>query len=440
MVTVALERAVRPPLVSRPLLVRFVSVAGVSVSFYIVLSVVPLFVRAVGASTNVAGLTTTVLSLSTIAGYLPTPRLVARYGHRVMLAAGMLLLGAPALVLAGASGLTIVMLACVVRGIGFAICCVSGAALTVSLIPPERRGEGLALIGVVSGVPALVALPAGVWLAGHIGFRAVFFIAAAAALAPLVSLPWLPNGGRTSRPTGARTIRPTGGRTGRRLAEGGSGVASGSGTGSGSMLAGLRTPAVVRPALVFFAAAMGTGIFATFVPLAASRADAALALLIQAAAAMGGRWFAGRFGDRTGAGLTETGQTGTGQTGAGRTGAVLARRRGLLVPGVLIAAAGMALLSVPGHAAPLLLAGALLFGAGFGIAQNASLTRMYDVVTEPEFSMVGAVWNLAYDSGMGIGAAWFGVLAGDTGYPAAFGAVALVMVAATTLNRGTKTP
>ena len=89
------ERTPRPPLVSGPLLVRCISVAGVSASFYLMLSVVPLFARSAGASTNVAGLATTVLSLSTIAGYLPTPRLVARYGHRAVLAAGMLLLGLP---------------------------------------------------------------------------------------------------------------------------------------------------------------------------------------------------------------------------------------------------------------------------------------------------------------------------------------------------------
>jgi len=52
---------VRARLVSRPLLVRFLSVVGVSVSFYLMLSVVPLFARSAGASTNLAGLMTTAL-------------------------------------------------------------------------------------------------------------------------------------------------------------------------------------------------------------------------------------------------------------------------------------------------------------------------------------------------------------------------------------------
>jgi predicted MFS family arabinose efflux permease len=65
-------------------------------------------------------------------------------------------------------------------------------------------------------------------------------------------------------------------------------------------------------------------------------------------------------------------------------------------------------------------AGAAVFGAGFGVTQNASLTIMYDRAPESGYSAVGALWNLAYDGGMGVGAAGFGVLAPRTGYPAAF--------------------
>jgi predicted MFS family arabinose efflux permease len=375
-----LERAGRPRLLTRALLVRFVSVVGASASFYLMLSVVPLYARSAGASTNLAGLTMTALSLSTIAGYLPTPRLVARYGHRLVLAAGLLLLGAPALALTVSANLTLTMAVCVVRGIGFAITCVSGGALTVSLIPAERRGEGLALVGVVSGIPSVAALPLGVWFAGHVGFGPVFLAAALAALVPLASLPGLPGRAGTqpaSRPESRR---------------------------SDGMVAGLRTPAVVRPAVIFAATAMAAGIFVTFLPLAATRATAnvaALALLCQPAASIGGRWLAGRHGDRHGAGL-------------------------LLVPGVLLTAAGIAMLSLTAAPAAVI-AGAVLFGTGFGVTQNVSLTLMYDRVPESGYSMVSAVWNLAYDSGMGIGAAGFGVLAAHTGYPAGFVLTAIVL-------------
>ena len=82
--------AAPPParLITRPLLVRFVSVVGTATSFYLLLSAVPLYARSAGASTSLAGLTTTALTLSSVAAYPATPRLMARYGTRAVLAGG----------------------------------------------------------------------------------------------------------------------------------------------------------------------------------------------------------------------------------------------------------------------------------------------------------------------------------------------------------------
>jgi predicted MFS family arabinose efflux permease len=242
----------RPRLVTRPLLVRFVSVIGTATSFYLLLSAVPLYARSAGAGTGLAGLTTTALTLSSVAAYPVTPRLMARYGSRAVLAAGLLALGLPALALSAWDSIGLILAACVVRGAGFAVLCVAGGALTVSLIPARRRGEGLALVGLVSGIPSVAALPLGVWLAGHLGYRPVFAAGGLAALAGLASLPWLPN-------TRSTTTRADG------------------------MLAALRNPALVRPAALFSATTMAVGIIVTFLPLAVTRAEtnvAALALLV----------------------------------------------------------------------------------------------------------------------------------------------------------------
>ena len=95
----------RPPRSTRPLLVRFVSTVGASASFYLLLSAVPEYARAAGARAGTAGLTTTALTLSSVAAYLVAPRLIARYGYRPVLAAGLTALGAPALLLAAPSGI-----------------------------------------------------------------------------------------------------------------------------------------------------------------------------------------------------------------------------------------------------------------------------------------------------------------------------------------------
>src|SRR6266581_3156976 len=89
---VAAERA---PLITRPLLVRFVSIIGSATSFYLPLSVVPMYAKASGADAG-AGLATGALLLTTVGVELITPRLVSRVGYRLALAVGLVLLGGPA--------------------------------------------------------------------------------------------------------------------------------------------------------------------------------------------------------------------------------------------------------------------------------------------------------------------------------------------------------
>ncbi len=96
--------------------------------------------------------------------------------------------------LTGGSLATIVTVS-VVRGFGFGLCTVMTGALTAALLPPERRGEGLGLFGVVATAPGVIALPAGVWLADHFGIATVVGMAAATALIPLAAFPWLPGPG-----------------------------------------------------------------------------------------------------------------------------------------------------------------------------------------------------------------------------------------------------
>ena len=184
------KKAAPPSLLTRPLLLRFVSVIGASLSFYLPLSVMPMYAKSSGTDTG-AGLVTGALLVTTVAVSWP-PRGPGRAGYRLSLGAGLFLLGAPALALLVSSDPAVVIGVSVVRGAGFAVTTVAGGALTASLIPAERRGEGLGLAGIVSGVPALVALPAGVWVATHWGFRPVFAATAAAALLALVVVPGCP--------------------------------------------------------------------------------------------------------------------------------------------------------------------------------------------------------------------------------------------------------
>ncbi|HLI40273.1 MAG TPA: MFS transporter [Streptosporangiaceae bacterium] len=373
----------RPRLVTRPLLVRFVSVIGAEASFYLPLSVVPLYVKSSGSDAG-AGFATSTLLLATVAAELATPRLVSRAGYRLSLTAGLLLLGAPACALLWPANLAMVIAVSVLRGAGFAITTVAGGALTASLIPEQRRGEGLGLVGVVGGVPALVSLPAGVLVAARWGYGPVFAATAAAALLALGSVPWLP----ATRHAGQR---------------------------GGEVLPVLRNRGVARLAAIFAASAAAAGVLVTFLPLAVTAGSAAVvtsALFAQPAAATAARWAAGRIGDRHG-------------------------QARLLCPAVLLCAAGMASLAAT-HVPVLVVGGATCFGAGFGVLQNATLAMMYTIGPRGAYSAVSAIWNAAYDAGMGAGAAGVGLLVAHTGYPAAFLLTAALVVPALGLPRGAR--
>jgi len=204
-------------------------------------------------------------------------------------AAGVLLLGGPVPALLAPHSMVTIVAVSVLRGFGFGLSTVVIGALVASSVPPERRGEGIGLAGVVACVPAIVALPSGVWLAQNTGYAVVIAITAVSALAPLAAVPWL--GGPADRQAEAA---PAG------------------------LLASLRSAGQLRPAVIFAATTVSAGVVASFLPLAAgvSAGVAALGLFAQAVTATASRWRAGRRGDRHG-------------------------HARLLIPGLLIAAAGM---------------------------------------------------------------------------------------------------
>jgi predicted MFS family arabinose efflux permease len=217
----------------------------------------------------------------------------------------------------------------------------------------------------------VIALPAGVWLAGHHLGAAIAAIAASVALLPLATLRWLPGREEAhSAPRAARTRQVPGG--------------------------------ALRLSLIFAACTIAAGVLDSFLPLAKGVSSnlSSAALLVTAITATLSRWQAGRHGDRYG-------------------------HARLLIPALIVAALGMA--AMIGLSSPaLVFASMVLFGAAFGVIENATFALLLEQLPEAKAS---ALWNLAYDAGYGAGPAAFGLVAARTGYPAAFALTGVLMVA-----------
>ncbi|WP_022883786.1 MFS transporter [Glaciibacter superstes] len=342
-------------------------------SFYLLLSVVPLYASETGSGAVGAGLVTGAMMLATVVTELFTAQLLVRFGQRKVIAAGILLLSLPALLLTVSSALPVILLVSLLRGAGLAITVVAGTAIAAAIGSRGRQGEVLGIYGVASTAPAIIGLPLGLWVVQHFDFNTTFVISAIVGLVSLVAVPFLH----------AHPSAPEHGQ---------------------NPFALLRTRAIVRPTVVFTATTLALGVAVTFLPLAteALLGIAAIALLVQSCATTLARWVTGMLSDRFGS-------------------------RRFLAPSMLLAAVGIGVLYF--NDSPIaVVAGMTLFGIGLGAVQNLSLTLMLENTRESDYDRVSVLWNVAFDSGMGIGSVAFGYLAVVTGYPWAFAALALVMV------------
>jgi MFS family permease len=355
----------------------------------LLLPVLPLWVSRAGTGEFGAGTTTGVLMATTVATQLAVPALLRRAGYRLVLGAGLVLLGAPAPFLLLTAELGPVLLISAVRGIGFGLLTVAGSALVAELVPRAEHGRATARYGYAIGIPQLVLLPLGVATVDLLGFAGVFLAAGIAPLLGAAATPFL----RTTRPVRAepRVQDP---------AELGTVVVGSWRAGTGPMVAML-------------ACSLAQGGLVTFLPLAAPAATAAAPLALFAVALGGilGRGLAGGLVDRRGPGR-------------------------LLLPGTVLAGVGMGVevLSVNGTTW-LLVLGAFAVGAGFGLVQNDSLVALFAVAGPARYGAASAAWNIGFDAGTGAGSSGLGAIAEPFGFHAAFGAAALLLLAVLPLTR-----
>jgi predicted MFS family arabinose efflux permease len=348
-------------------------------SYCLTLASLPAYAVTGGAAESTAGVVTAVLLGVTIAVQLTVPALTARFGIGPVLVAGLVALGAPSPFYVFGDSLGWISALSAVRGAGFAVLTVLGATLAAQVASPERRGESIGIYGLAIAIPNLIAVPAGVALVldGHVGWLSWL---AASPLLGVLLVPML-----------MRSLAP-------RAAPGSAG------SGRAAVVAALA------PALVLFVVTLAGGGLVTFLPI--ERPDgvlATVALLLFGITGAVTRWRAGMLADRLGSRL-------------------------LMPLALAVAAAGLALIGVGlWFGDGWVLVGAAVFGAGFGAAQNLTLLAAFARAGEHGTTTASAMWNIAFDAGMGVGALALGFLAAGIGLDWTYVVVAVLLAAAVPL-------
>ncbi|BAH49000.1 MFS transporter [Rhodococcus opacus] len=352
----------------------------------LLLPVVPLIVSLSGGSDTLAGSVTAVFMAATVATQLGVPRLLRRWGHRWVLAAGCTLLGPPSLLLLLSTEAIPVLAVSAVRGSGFGMLTVASSALVAELVPRQMLGRATGAQGIAVAAAQMVGLPAGLAIMQHWSATPVFVIGALIPALAVIAITRLP------------AIRPPADRGSRDR---------------------IPLAAVLTPWLSIAIAAAAFGGLSSLLPIAISeRASlAGVILAVSSGATLIGRYAAGSVSDRLGVGRA-------------------------LIPALTFVCAGLVLFSVAAATAapvPLLVFAALAFGLGFGAVQNESLVMIFTAAGPARFGSASAGWNIGFDAGTGFGSLALGAVASAAGYSWVFGvaatAVAVVPAAGTVVGR-----
>lgn len=348
---------------------------------------VPLHAAAGGAGPGAAGATTTVFMAATVAAQLAVPAVLRRAGPRAALIAGCLALGLPAALLPLSAALPLLLAVAVVRGAGFGLLTVTGAALVADLVPAARRGRATGLYGLAVGLPQLVLLSGGVSGYAVLGATPVLLLGAAL---PLLAVP-------VARLLPARTATSPGGAPER--------SALWLGRGALAPWAAMVVAAAAAGGVLTVLPLWAAGAPGERPGLAGGTATAAVALFALTAGQLLGRSLAGELADRR---------------GARRPGSRTAVGLGVVAAGGVVIALA--------EAGSVVVVGATLVGLGFGAVQSDTLLALFARAGPARSGPASTWWNTGYDTGTGIGAAALSVLLGVAGGPAAFVVAALACV------------
>ncbi len=365
----------RERILTRPFLLVVAATAVLFFGFYFLIPVLPPYAAARGASKSEVGIVVGLASIAAVTTRFLSARALDRRGRRPFALGGLALFAAATACLPFAASLPALLALRAVQGVGWGLATTAISSLVADLAPAARRGEAIGIWGLAPTVAMALGPAAGGGLAHVGGAGAAFLGTALLFLAALGLMIPVAEPRRAPAPP-QKGVFPRG---------------------------------ALLPCAVLFLSSLSYGAIVAFVPVelgsGAGRTGAwfgvyALSILLV-------RPFAGRLSDRHG-------------------------RRAVVVPGLLVGAAGVALTGFARGPASLA-AAAVLYGVGIaGLSFPALTAWTVDRSGEARGAAMAAFFG-SYDLAIALGAVALGPVYEHLGFAAVNLAGAAGIVAAAVL-------
>jgi len=352
------------PLLTTPFLLVCLATGLFYLSFYLLLPGLPLYVKGLGGTPAQLGLMFGYYASMAMLLRLPGGWLIDRRGSRPILLTGMAIFMLASLSYIAVGSVPAILALRLFHGAGMGLFPTAATVVVAELAPPERRGEAMGWFGFANSMAMILGPMVGAFVAQRLGFSPLFLVAAGSAALGLACLVPLPT----------RSVLP--------------------GRGPVFRVRSLVSPAAVFPSalLLFLCAPYGT--LMAFGPILAVHrglGNPGLFFTVFAAAMLLVRAKAGEVSDRRG-------------------------RIAAILPGMLLAAAGLACLALT-DTPMLLLVGAGVYGLGLGGAQPALMALAADRVPLPGRGKAMGTFYTAWELGIASGSSASGWLLGSLAFP-----------------------
>jgi len=343
-------------------------------SFFLLISAVPLYARGLGASDAAIGVIMGCFAVTAMLLRPWTGWAADRYGRRPFMVAGAVVFFVSSLAYYAAGGAVALVLVRLLHGAGMGLYPTAASAMVADLAPPHRRAEFLGLFGVAGSLALALGPVTGIVLAEGLGFGALFVVSGVVGLVAL---------GLTI------TARETLGTMGRQPFS----------------LAGTVSQAALFPSLVLLFLMLPYGTQITFVPLHAHAqgVNPGVFFLVHAVTLALVRAPAGRLSDRVG-------------------------RAPVAAGGLALGAAALVVLGFGEGLLGLALAGGL-YGVAFGVAQPTLMAWCVDGAAPGDRGRAMGTFFTALEFGIAVGAMSSGLAVARWGVPLTFLANAAVALA-----------